>query len=1168
MSAQDLPPDELLRFARETPLTFGRWREIKALYKQLEAAPGTDPAVLATLIARLDAASRTVSTSIPEADLDLDRRMAHPAGMTASPDGKIAVITGSWEASALHLFDFDTPDALKPRRFGSLNTGKQNEWQEIEFADSDLLAVRIGSNVLRIIDCGDPDAPRVRGELKASRKSDSSRPQSGNPPPAEVSGFAKAAQMVRDAFGGPRSAGGSVPFANLQSISAVKGFVYVVCAKTSGVGGGSPSGLCVVDISDPDQPEVIGSLVVKDALNVVPVPGRPLVAVLSSPEVNQRGNQGSLHLIDVSDPRAPRMAGTARVSHNGALIAGADHVYVGVNGDGGGGHGVRIVDITDPNSPRRAGIVPLVGYYGYGIERLAVAGGFVYATLRYGRLAILDVRDPAQPKLIRELPKTYVNGLALTGGKLLVSTSDGITVWNLQYPERPTALGTPPSSATISYMKRRARRLLRTLAKTDPALFTQLATFLLSDGSPKAGIDPETNWVLLDLLFGGGGRFEQVSHGRGRMIETRSRGLSLRRREERASAAWDQFPERAAEILIATGAGWEAREMALKVLRANQTPLPVLPNGPLAKSLAAPSLLLIAEGVRQAVALAEAGRRLPPTVAAEAFAKGAPRLRTRLLSALQKRGGDAAWEKTFAERVLEQIPDGAGTPPSRRTVAVAALLFDHFAESVLQAKGDPILRLLPMLLASRHATLREQAFRAARVVTTDGVYSWVERLSAVSSREDLEQVLIALEDAVRGKSLSTKEEARFHDALLNLQPVGIESFWRVVAALAPNPAFLRALWTELLSDTTLEAALGVAMASPHALTLLGKSGITNDEMSGHLQERPLLIGLLSGPSFAVLTQTMPAAVTLRLIAAATDEAWDRLRGGWLRNLREGLGLEDLWLSAEAALKTDETGNLERRLVDDAEVASTILGVENTAAILEIREPSLAGPLGAYLTRYLDKITASDSLLVAAATHPLPEVRNPALAALQTREIRLPMALGLVESEVPASVAAGRRWFADADAEDLMTRALALCDSPVASVRAIGRDFVTERQSDLPARELAESLVEHADPLMQAFVARLLGREPAPQFDREILRIRNRSRDAKEIVKARQESLPAGTQDGGVETATLLALARGATTPRDADWALSQLVRRAMAGEAIDGLVLESSTPTATTERTN
>ena len=54
------------------------------------------------------------------------------------------------------------------------------------------------------------------------------------------------------------------------------------------------------------------------------------------------------------------------------------------------------------------------------------------------------------------------------------------------------------------------------------------------------------------------------------------------------------------------------------------------------------------------------------------------------------------------------------------------------------------------------------------------------------------------------------------------------------------------------------------------------------------------------------------------------------------------------------------------------------------------------------------------------------------------------------------------------------------------------------------------------------------------------------------MKQRQE------REHTVDVETLLAMARGTGTPRDAEWALSQLALRALAGETIPGFALEGT----------
>jgi hypothetical protein len=321
-------------------------------------------------------------------------------------------------------------------------------------------------------------------------------------------------------------------------------------------------------------------------------------------------------------------------------------------------------------------------------------------------------------------------------------------------------------------------------------------------------------------------------------------------------------------------------------------------------------------------------------------------------------------------------------------------------------------------------------------------------------------------------------------------------------------------------------------------------------LSTTLTERPFLVGILDTQAFTALTQTLPVAATLNLIAAADDAVWGRIRDGWVRNLREGLGITELWSALPDALKNDTTGNLEARVLNDTTITECLLTCEEAVRLLEIRESALGPLLGRWLVRHWPKLETDEGLLLTAATHVLADVRTPALEIVARKPLRLPFALRLLECEIPGSVAVGKRWFEGSSPEELENRALALCDSPVTSVRTYGRQFVTVKA--LTSEKLALALFEHDEPDMQAFAAEVAGDTSAPRFDRTVLRARHKSRRAKETVKARQEN---AAPDAQVDVATLLALARGAGSTRDAEWALVQLTKRALAGETVEGLAV-------------
>ena len=96
-------------------------------------------------------------------------------------------------------------------------------------------------------------------------------------------------------------------------------------------------------------------------------------------------------------------------------------------------------------------------------------------------------------------------------------------------------------------------------------------------------------------------------------------------------------------------------------------------------------------------------------------------------------------------------------------------------------------------------------------------------------------------------------------------------------------------------------------------------------------------------------------------------------------------------------------------------------------------------------------------------------------------------------------------------------------------------------------------MENTDPQIQLFVAeqiqlRQANELMAKQFDKAILRSKNRSRKAKELVKNRVDD------NLLIDPQTLLELARG-KNKKDADWAILQLTKLSIQGEAVEGFSL-------------
>jgi hypothetical protein len=1046
-SAEDR--ETIFRFVHETPLAYGSWNGFKSLYKKVEAEPDADPALLAALMARVE-----------EAIAGAGRKNAHldigdfPYVQGCAVVGDYLFVTGGqyyWHTKSLYVYRRDSGDAKKATLVASLelSSGYGTAIESMAVCGSFLCYVlttssRSDNKTLQIVDITGPKYPQLRGKMT-------------------VTGAITVSQNPH-----------TFPY------------LYITGTKKSLLPFSSPkSELQIVDLSAPDKPVVVGKTEVADVGNATGIGIKSYLAVggmlvtmaivPSAASVNDPSPKGDLRFVDVSNPKSPRVAGTLAVDGLASVAKRDSFVYASVRSATASENGLRILEVSDPKSPRLAGFCSLPGYVGQIF--LSSDGGYAYVNSN-GNLHTVDVRNPARPVRTATVKDLRASELVVAGDVAYVpSQHQGIGLLSLKRPQSPRLISDAPSGETMAYMKRRGRRFLRKLAKSNPARYAEVASELLLAMTGKdATIDPSRHWATIDVLFGGGNRYRQTKHGRGRYIptgQTRSR-LALRSREERSPGAWDTRPDLLRRLLQTPGLLPPVQTFAARALRSTGQELPPLPDAVLEQWLASTGPLLIALAVRMVTNRLLNGESLPPTLTADAFFQSGAAIRQTLAQTRASGwAGNKRWAESFAERLAGRVPpaDRAQTRLSKRQADAAVLLARYFSWAVA---GKPSL-LLPMvapLLASGRPELQSLIVAGAGQIKVASLLDWVAELARVPEPQQREATLQALGFALKSVVL---DRLAVRALVFHTEAVARQIGWRLIAASATTDAVLQPVWNELLQSREATPALTTAMASPDALGLLERAGIGPAELARHLSERPFLVGLLSTEAFEAVAATAPASVVLGLVAASPESHWVTLRPVWLRQLQAGAGTAAVWLGAEAALDADDTGNLEARLLGDPEVAATLLSVDDEK-ILQIREPAFGPLLARWVEQYADRFTANSSLLYDAATHPLPEVRTPALARVAEVGMDMPFALRLLESAVPPSIAVGRAFFdgEPAGGEREFDYALALCDSPDGDVRRLGIDYVRGRLATLDPERILSALFENPAPEMQAFVAELLG----------------------------------------------------------------------------------------------
>ena len=178
----------------------------------------------------------------------------------------------------------------------------------------------------------------------------------------------------------------------------------------------SATGLQIYDVAVPAVPRKLSQLALPHFENEDVDVGRDTVVISNDPSFS---GVGAIYLIDVADPRAPRIRSVLPTnlpaigqenSDNGHIancIAGCDYLYTT-----GTSEGLTVYDIRDLDAPRKAGVVALPGN-GFTHDVEVDDTGIAWVTGEDGTFGY-DTTDPLAPELRYRSDPSIVN----TGGGL------------------------------------------------------------------------------------------------------------------------------------------------------------------------------------------------------------------------------------------------------------------------------------------------------------------------------------------------------------------------------------------------------------------------------------------------------------------------------------------------------------------------------------------------------------------------------------------------------------------------------------------------------------------------------------------------------------------------------------------------------------------------------
>lgn len=190
---------------------------------------------------------------------------------------------------------------------------------------------------------------------------------------------------------------------------------------------GPPYATTLIDVADPARPRILSRIPVRAGTHSHKA---RLCGSILAINVEQYGGGGDgtagLALFDVGDPRHPRETAYCRMGGTGVHRFQMDCerrlIYASASADGFEGNFVTIIDIADPAHPREVGRWWMPGQRLAAEEKNASSGTAhrthhplrlgdrLYVSLWYEGFAILDISDPARPRLVSHVADRPAGG--------------------------------------------------------------------------------------------------------------------------------------------------------------------------------------------------------------------------------------------------------------------------------------------------------------------------------------------------------------------------------------------------------------------------------------------------------------------------------------------------------------------------------------------------------------------------------------------------------------------------------------------------------------------------------------------------------------------------------------------------------------------------------------
>ena len=153
---------------------------------------------------------------------------------------------------------------------------------------------------------------------------------------------------------------------------------------------------------------------------------------------DEEQDQHFLKVFDTSDPEQPQVLGSIEIPPRGGQLAvHGNFACVVYNHTGAGFFGLRMIDLTDPANPQMMGGVALPSE----VLGLAVAENYLYVACETG-LQVIDISNPSNPHGTGSVGLILsASDITINGTLAFVTCGSGLRVLDISNPESPEIVG-------------------------------------------------------------------------------------------------------------------------------------------------------------------------------------------------------------------------------------------------------------------------------------------------------------------------------------------------------------------------------------------------------------------------------------------------------------------------------------------------------------------------------------------------------------------------------------------------------------------------------------------------------------------------------------------------------------------------------------------------------